>query len=189
MSICGYCGCASKEILSKCSKCKQIHYCNKNCQKNDWSRHKPECSLESIPSLRYSKPQWGDLEMIANAKHEDLLRTQKKVNEYISSTRDFEPEKRFETNHGSTNVFMSLIQDKHMSIDNLRKVCEKLDLKNSDLWCIYKEICNESYTNTSKVLTGLLDTEDFMNYIPPSEYVNYFRKPEFSGSFMEYLRN
>ena len=34
--------CAVEAIL-RCSKCKMSHYCNKDCQKNDWKRHKQHC--------------------------------------------------------------------------------------------------------------------------------------------------
>jgi SET and MYND domain-containing protein len=29
--------------LSKCSSCKIMHYCDSNCQKQDWKMHKIEC--------------------------------------------------------------------------------------------------------------------------------------------------
>ena len=29
--------------LLRCSRCKAIWYCNKDCQRQDWRRHKPEC--------------------------------------------------------------------------------------------------------------------------------------------------
>jgi hypothetical protein len=39
---CGYC---RKEVneLKLCSRCKQIYYCNKDCQKSDYSSHKNAC--------------------------------------------------------------------------------------------------------------------------------------------------
>ena len=189
MSICGYCGYATKETLSKCSKCKLIHYCNKDCQKKDWSRHKKECCKIKSPTTRFKLPQWGDIDIITKSKHEELLSNQKKANEYISSTRDFDLEKRFETNFGSMNVFISLIQENHISIEDLRKVCEKVDFKNSDLWILYKEICRESYSNTSKILIDLLNSDDFMDYKAPIELVNYFKKPDYTGSVINYIRS
>lgn len=32
-----------REDLFKCGKCKQAYYCNIDCQRGDWSMHKPEC--------------------------------------------------------------------------------------------------------------------------------------------------
>jgi hypothetical protein len=189
MSICGYCGYATKKTLSKCSKCKLIHYCNKDCQKNDWSRHKKECCKIKSPTTRFKLPQSGDIDIITKSNHEELLSNQKKANEYISSTQDFDLEKRFETNFGSMNVFISLIQENHISIEDLRKVCEKVDFKNSDLWILYKEICNQSYSNTSKILIDLLNSDDFMDYKAPVELVNYFRKPDYIGSVIKYIKS
>ena len=44
---CGYAPCNSLppngRTLSYCKRCKSIAYCNKECQTNDWPRHKPEC--------------------------------------------------------------------------------------------------------------------------------------------------
>jgi hypothetical protein len=41
LNNCGFCG--SENPQSKCSGCKSIHYCNRSCQKSDWSTHKKIC--------------------------------------------------------------------------------------------------------------------------------------------------
>lgn len=41
---CDYC-CAKNGRLLKCAKCKNIFYCNKECQKEDWKWHKYECKF------------------------------------------------------------------------------------------------------------------------------------------------
>ncbi|CAB9521010.1 expressed unknown protein [Seminavis robusta] len=45
-SVCGHCGNNSSEAdrLSVCSKCQGAAYCNRECQKCDWKKHKKECS-------------------------------------------------------------------------------------------------------------------------------------------------
>lgn len=37
----------SREVhpLLRCSKCKYVFYCSKNCQKSHWTLHKKECSF------------------------------------------------------------------------------------------------------------------------------------------------
>jgi SET and MYND domain-containing protein len=31
-------------VLLKCASCKQVSYCDRNCQKKDWKDHKDECA-------------------------------------------------------------------------------------------------------------------------------------------------
>jgi hypothetical protein len=48
---CGFCFSCYKFIAKKvsvCSKCKLAKYCDINCQKDDWKRHKPFCGLIEI---------------------------------------------------------------------------------------------------------------------------------------------
>ncbi len=40
-NLCSYCKKAGK--MSSCGSCKRIYYCNRDCQKGDWSNHKNEC--------------------------------------------------------------------------------------------------------------------------------------------------
>jgi hypothetical protein len=35
--------CLKKGILKRCSKCKKVFYCSKECQKKDWNFHKTIC--------------------------------------------------------------------------------------------------------------------------------------------------
>lgn len=39
---CGYC---SKEAVNRCSRCKQVFYCGRACQKAHWPQHKRHCNL------------------------------------------------------------------------------------------------------------------------------------------------
>ena len=48
--ICGFC---QKECeLLKCSRCKEVYYCDVVCQKADWKEHKKSCEgpPKSLPS-------------------------------------------------------------------------------------------------------------------------------------------
>lgn len=41
-SVCAYCNKIST-TFKRCSSCKKVRYCSKDCQKNDWPSHKNEC--------------------------------------------------------------------------------------------------------------------------------------------------
>ena len=34
------------EELQKCGRCMSVYYCNKECQRNDWSLHKKTCNVK-----------------------------------------------------------------------------------------------------------------------------------------------
>ena len=42
-TICAMCGKMVKSSVNKCSRCKKVHYCNRDCQKSHWKVHKKEC--------------------------------------------------------------------------------------------------------------------------------------------------
>lgn len=56
-AFCSYCGKPKEEgkSLLLCSKCTKIQYCCKQCQKNDWKRHKKECSTTLTAGSRFRK--------------------------------------------------------------------------------------------------------------------------------------
>jgi hypothetical protein len=41
--VCEECGKATDGDLLRCSRCKNVAYCNAECQKSDWKDHKPNC--------------------------------------------------------------------------------------------------------------------------------------------------
>eukprot|EP01024_Parvocaulis_polyphysoides_P047745 TRINITY_DN45278_c0_g2_i1.p1 TRINITY_DN45278_c0_g2~~TRINITY_DN45278_c0_g2_i1.p1 ORF type:complete len:142 (+),score=8.91 TRINITY_DN45278_c0_g2_i1:79-504(+) len=43
---CSFCGQIYPKL--RCSKCKTVKYCNANCQKNHWQKHKLNCCEKSI---------------------------------------------------------------------------------------------------------------------------------------------
>jgi hypothetical protein len=45
MRACACCGSRVK-ALQRCSRCKQVWYCSKSCQKKDWKNHKLSCKAE-----------------------------------------------------------------------------------------------------------------------------------------------
>lgn len=46
-----FCNVCGKKTTKKCSKCKDVHYCLQNCQKDVWLIHKVFCGIEIVPSL------------------------------------------------------------------------------------------------------------------------------------------
>lgn len=53
-AVCGFCSIKTNQ-LKKCSGCKDVSYCSRECQKQDWSRgHKSKCKMvghKERPSL------------------------------------------------------------------------------------------------------------------------------------------
>lgn len=45
VKICHCCQKTSDEKLPTCSRCKIVGYCNRECQRKDWPKHKLECKL------------------------------------------------------------------------------------------------------------------------------------------------
>ena len=41
---CAAAGCASEEATSVCSRCQEVRYCSRECQRTDWKAHKPVCT-------------------------------------------------------------------------------------------------------------------------------------------------
>jgi hypothetical protein len=46
--VCSNIKCKKKDCTLKCSRCKCNYYCNKDCQKVDWSHHKKQCGRSSV---------------------------------------------------------------------------------------------------------------------------------------------
>ena len=68
-SSCAFCA-AEKTNLSKCSRCRSVFYCSKECQKSHWKVHKPNCkppleisAVEERP--KFPQPVRKDLDSIA----------------------------------------------------------------------------------------------------------------------------
>lgn len=46
INVCDSCRLHSTDITKKCSACRNVYYCNKECQKHDWPMHKINCCYE-----------------------------------------------------------------------------------------------------------------------------------------------
>jgi len=60
---CGTCPACGKIAETKCTGCKQIYYCNRDCQKKHWKQHKPEC--KALPYRIGNSPDLGNF-MVAS---------------------------------------------------------------------------------------------------------------------------
>ena len=40
--------CNKEKVILRCTKCKKAYYCNINCQKSDWLKHKSKCTPAKI---------------------------------------------------------------------------------------------------------------------------------------------
>jgi len=51
----GACPTCGKIATIKCTACKNVYYCNKNCQKKDWKTHRPLCKMLPYKIARSSE--------------------------------------------------------------------------------------------------------------------------------------
>lgn len=53
---CAYCH-KTEEHLRRCSRCKRVFYCSKECQQKDWPSHKPTCQLPKSENEELSEQE------------------------------------------------------------------------------------------------------------------------------------
>jgi len=64
----GTCPGCGKIATTKCNGCKQVYYCNRVCQKNEWKKHKPEC--KKMPYKMCHSAELGNY-LVANRNLEE----------------------------------------------------------------------------------------------------------------------
>ena len=72
---CNLCKSIDKDLL-KCSRCKEVRYCNRDCQENDWQKHQVECKIVKMvlmPNPRYPLPRVNEKIAIAQKARQDKL--------------------------------------------------------------------------------------------------------------------
>jgi len=73
--ICSFCGLIAKECLKKCQTCKQVYYCSKDCQRQDWSSHKDQCQTPPFVFVDANDPEkTSEMKAEAAALVEEFMR-------------------------------------------------------------------------------------------------------------------
>lgn len=60
----GCASCGRQMKLLKCRKCQEVYYCNRSCQKADFSKHKTVCLM--ITRLKEEKDSWQEIAALAD---------------------------------------------------------------------------------------------------------------------------
>jgi len=50
--------CEASPVVLGCSKCQLVKYCNQDCQRQDWKKHKPRCKEEQVRRKGLSEELW-----------------------------------------------------------------------------------------------------------------------------------
>ena len=53
--VCGRPGCNKDSCAMKCSKCRVIYYCGRECQTKDWKAHKRVCAQMAMGKVKPSE--------------------------------------------------------------------------------------------------------------------------------------
>eukprot|EP01084_Bolivina_argentea_P212548 361262_1 len=61
--------CGNTERTKKCSGCKQVWYCNTDCQKKNWMKHKKQCKKLTQKNQNDSKAKGKDNHKKSEAKN------------------------------------------------------------------------------------------------------------------------
>ena len=72
---CHFCARIDKDLL-KCSSCKEVRYCNRDCQGKDWQKHQSECKRVKMvlkPNPRYPLAKANDSTALSQKSKQDKL--------------------------------------------------------------------------------------------------------------------
>ena len=87
---CSACGRISKSHL-RCSGCRLVYYCNRNCQKDGWKHHKSNCKnlhKQATPSSQVDARFTTSVPKTANPKNEEAISVwDKAIDDYEAAQR------------------------------------------------------------------------------------------------------
>ncbi|MBF0208008.1 MAG: zinc finger MYND domain-containing protein [Oligoflexia bacterium] len=103
----GKCNVCGKNTPQQCSRCKQVHYCSRECQARDWQNHKSICAHKSSPNkiitIGEASVNTGETTSPAQFKTKDIIFCQ--VGLYISYSD--EGKRQFHFAHSSSETFVT----------------------------------------------------------------------------------
>ncbi len=74
--VCYNCHTSTKEKLLRCSACKYAYYCSRECQREDWSKHKIDCN-------KFKEVKSQQLGIMENLKKRDIIITHSDIYGYV----------------------------------------------------------------------------------------------------------
>jgi hypothetical protein len=83
--------CKEGEARQVCGGCKNVRYCSRGCQRQDWTRHKPECHGRDKPQaterpLASSEARASFHQPSTTANKQQKIRMQRPDNSELAST-------------------------------------------------------------------------------------------------------
>lgn len=104
---CQYCF-KTDEKLSKCSRCKVVHYCSKECQKQDWKIHKVYCNSckeGSKEDKRKHRELYNTILEYYTLHKDDSIVFSDNISQYWMVSDDYENEEKYTLTESSQHEY------------------------------------------------------------------------------------
>ena len=85
--VCNHCHLTSETKMQICGKCRVVRYCNKDCQRNDWSSHKVHCEEHGLYRELTKKPLFDAIRTRNLMEVQRLVEQGADVNDTLSGYR------------------------------------------------------------------------------------------------------
>lgn len=118
---CQICSRELKDVIQRCSRCKEGIYCGTVCQKKDWPAHKPNCIIKSVPKEKETAQKENvdlqDLLATANQGEEAADNLQKRMKDMGEAMDAFSKSPLYGTDEG-IEVSMELMMNHLNGMEN-----------------------------------------------------------------------